>query len=86
MGEKPAPNYSIDRIDNNKGYSPENCRWIPLDKQSGNRRNNRLITHNGITRTLAEWSRHTGISDATIRARIDRHNWSIKDALEKPVN
>lgn len=46
---------SIDRIDNSKGYSPSNCRWIPLSEQTKNRTNNVLYTHNGETYIMSEW-------------------------------
>ena len=57
---------TIDRIDNTKGYSPENCRWITLKKQCNNRSTNHLIEINGVTKTLQEWSEETGIDRCTI--------------------
>lgn len=48
-------NLTIDRIDNNKGYSPDNCRWVDIKTQSNNTRKNVFLTYNGETMTLAEW-------------------------------
>jgi len=82
MGRRP-PGTSIDRIDNNAGYSPENCRWASLTVQAGNRRNNHTLTALGRTQTISEWSRETGVHFETIRHRILR-GWTAEDAL-RPV-
>jgi hypothetical protein len=61
---------SIDRIDNDKGYSPENCRWSTEKEQGQNKRNNRVIHINGESHTIAEWARYSGIKENTLRWRI----------------
>jgi hypothetical protein len=75
---------TIDRIDPNKDYSPSNCRWVNMCEQNNNRRNNRTITYNGITKTAAEWGRETGLGDRLIRERIDR-GWTVEEAFTIPV-
>jgi hypothetical protein len=69
---------TLDRIDNNKSYSPSNCRWTSRLEQLNNRRNNLRITHNGVSRTVAEWSRETGINNRTILSRV-RAGWEYKN-------
>lgn len=67
---------TIDRIDNNKGYSPENCRWVTHDDQAKNKRNSIFITHNGVEKILADWCRDY---DFPYREALQRYrNWVDK--------
>lgn len=72
---------SIDRIDNDKGYSPDNCRWVDRITQANNTSLNHNITINGETHTMMEWSQITGISYSAIKGRINKLGWSPEEAL-----
>lgn len=67
---------SIERLDNNKGYTPDNCKWIPLSEQSKNRRNNYYLEYNGITGTIADISRALNIKASTLYYRM-HHNGTL---------
>lgn len=84
MGPKPSPTHELDRIDNDGGYSPENCRWTVRTINCRNRRSNRHLTHAGETLTIAEWVERTGIPHSTIKERL-RMGWSDVKALTTPV-
>lgn len=84
MGERPGKGYSIDRKDNNGDYCPENCQWATRIEQGRNRRSNVLLTFNGKTMTVADWSRETGIRQQVIRRRLNL-GWSHEDTLSRPV-
>lgn len=71
---------TLDRINVNDGYTPENCRWVTMKTQCNNKRNNRFISYKGETHTVSEWSEVTGISKAVLRYRLNA-GWSVKDAL-----
>ena len=76
---------SLDRIDNNKGYNPMNCRWVTMKEQSNNRRSNHLLTFNGKTQTMQQWADEVGINYWTLRDRLARCHWSIEKALTQPI-
>jgi len=73
MGEPPSKHHQIDRINNDKGYWPENCKWATVTEQGNNKRNNIILTHNGKAQTLAEWCREIGIEHGTAKRRYYKY-------------
>lgn len=81
----PRPNgYTIERRDSTKDYGPENCRWATWKEQQRNRTNNRMLTLNGESKSIAEWEELTGIHAGTIRSRL-KYGWSDERALTTPA-
>lgn len=75
MGERPKGT-QLDRRNNNRNYTPSNCRWATRKEQCRNRRSNRWITYRGQTKLLCEWAELTGLNRATIMRRI-HSGWSL---------
>lgn len=80
-------NLTIDRIDNNKGYCPENCKWSTVSEQANNRRTNNLIEYKGQTKTLMQWldELDIDISYTSLQNRFAM-GWSAERAFNEPVN
>ena len=84
MGPRPSLKHSLERKDNDGPYSPENCMWATRQEQNANSRHCRYITVEGLTKTIAEWSRLKGTCEATIRRRLNE-GWSSADAVNYPA-
>lgn len=76
---------TIDRIDNSKGYSPENCRWATILEQARNKTSVKFYTLNGFTGCITDWSRKTGIKRTTINQRINQYGWTFEKAVTEGV-
>ena len=75
-------NLTLDRINVNKGYSPENCRWVSKKAQCYNKRTNKYITYNGQTKTITEWLKELNISKHAFYYRIEKGK-TIEEALKE---
>lgn len=84
MGSKSSPKHSIERKDNSKGYSKDNCYWATHTAQMNNTRQNRLLTLNGRTQSLTLWSREINIKVPTLKRRLNS-GWSDEDVLTVPL-
>ncbi len=84
MSKRPE-GMSLDRIDNEKGYSKENCRWTTEYEQKRNTRRNHCITFNGETKCLQDWAESIGIKANTLINRLNRSKWPLEKALTTPA-
>ena len=85
MGSKPSPEHTIDRKNNNKGYSKENCRWATKKEQAENRSTSLFYIRDGVARTLKAWCEILDLNYQTVYARIKRQGMSFEEAIAKSV-
>lgn len=83
MGERPD-NCTLDRVNNDEGYSKDNCRWATKQQQANNKASSRKVSINGVSHTVTEWCSLLGVSKNTVWARINKYGMSPIDALTRP--
>ena len=76
---------TLDRIDVNGDYSPENCRWSTKTEQARNKRNNRFIEYNGSKVTVSEYSEITGVKQSSIDWRLNKSSMCESEAVKRPI-
>lgn len=86
MGHPPSSKHTLDRLDNNKGYSKANCRWATKLEQNRNARTNVRVKFKGQTKCLSEWAEYVGIPYLRLWARYRKHGWAFKRALYEPIH
>ena len=84
MGERPSER-SLDRIDNNGNYGPDNCRWATRKEQSRNKKNNRPMEMDGRTKLLCEWIEEYDANNKLVWSRL-KMGWTLKEALTEPLH
>jgi hypothetical protein len=83
MGPKPSPAHTLERMDNNKGYSPENCLWATHKEQGRNMRTTNMITFFGERVSVGDLADSVGFNRDTVRTRLKRYGWKIGRALSE---
>lgn len=89
MGDPPCREMTLERIDNDGGYCPANCKWVSRRENNSNRRSCRIVNHNGFEGTMKEvWRKfaHPEITYRRMMTRIDRDGWPLDKALVCPPN
>ncbi len=84
MGPRPSLKHSLERLDNDAGYNPQNCVWATAREQSRNNSRNVMLTYRGVTKCLTDWAIELGFGKVMLRNRL-RRGWSIEDAFSTPV-
>lgn len=84
VGPRPSAKHTIERIDNDRGYDRGNCKWAIRQEQNNNTRRNHYVTHNGNTKTLADWARTLGWNQHILVQRL-RRGWTFEQAISTPT-
>ncbi len=82
MGDPPTEKHTLERVDNSKGYGPDNCKWATYKEQLNNRRDSNRVTAFGRTQTMTQWAEEFHLPVTTLRNRINRAKMSPEDALD----
>lgn len=85
MGERPTDDHTLERIDNDKGYSPDNCKWATKSEQANNTRMTRRVLYGGVCKPASDWDRYLGFPVGTVSRRL-RDGWSEEEAITLPTN
>lgn len=75
---------TLERIDNNRGYGPDNCKWADWDTQNNNKQQSRKISYNGEIKTIDQWAKQFNINRSTLTHRLNK-GWTLKKAIETPI-
>jgi AraC-like DNA-binding protein len=84
MGPRPSSRHTLERIDNDAGYSKRNCRWATYKENESNRRNSHKLTFRGETLTVTQWAERLGISDTTLFTRLKK-GFGVTRAITQPL-
>lgn len=84
MGPRPSAEHSVDRMKNDLGYSPDNCRWATRSEQARNRRSSKMLEYNGETKTMADWAESFDIPYRLMKTRV-RHGWPMEKIATQPA-
>ena len=83
---KPDDDYTIERLDVNDNYCPQNCIWIPMEEQANNRRSNVNIEYNGETHNLMQWCKLLNLNYKNVHNRIYKLGWSFEKAISTDID
>lgn len=83
IGPRPSKKHSVHRIDNDGDYCPNNCRWATQKEQCRSKRDNVMITYNGVTKCISEWAEFLGFDQRTLHARLQKYSPEI--AFNRPL-
>lgn len=82
MGFRPSLKHQLDRIDNDKGYSKDNCQWLTVIENAWKREETNLIERNGEIKPMSIWAKELGFAMSTFTTRIK--NWGLEEAFTRP--